>query len=263
VQSVTLSLIISTYEQPVALEKVLRGVSLQTRRPEEVFITDDGSGEPTRGLIEAWRREAPCKTQYLWHPHEGFRKTILLNQAVAAATGKYLVFLDGDCVPHRRFLADHERLAEPGYWVQGRRCFVKESFVGAFEAGKTSIWRWMLSGRIAPATKGLYLPFPLIFRNRKQRGIIGCNMAFWREDVVAVNGFDETYLGRGIGPDSDLGTRVYNLGRRRKFVYGRALVYHLDHPVMPRDNLEAKRTWLKETIRSGKTRCERGLDQYL
>ena len=88
-------------------------------------------------------------------------------------------------------------------------------------------------------------------RNREQRGIIGCSMAFWRDDVLAVNGFDEAFLGRGIGPDSDLGTRVYNLGRSRKFVYGRAIVYHLDHPVMPRDNLAAKKLWLQETIRSG------------
>jgi hypothetical protein len=104
---------------------------------------------------------------------------------------------------------------------------------------------------------------PLVFRDRGQRGIIGCNMAFWREDVVAVNGFDETQLGRGIAPDSDLGTRIYNLGRERKFVYGRAIVFHLNHPVMPRDNLATKRAWLEETIRSGKTRCERGLQQYL
>lgn len=261
-KSVSLSLIISTYEQPDSLAKVLRGVALQTRRPDEVFITDDGSGMPTRGVIDAWKRQAPYPCQQLWHVHEGFRKTTLLNRAVAMASGNYLVFLDGDCVPHRKFLADHERLAEPGYWVQGRRCFVREPFVTEFEAGETPIWRWALSGRITQGQKGFYLPWPLIFRNRRQRGILGCNMAFWRDDVVAVNGFDETYVGRGIGPDSDLGTRVYNLGRRRKFVYGRALVYHLNHPVMPRDNLEAKRTWLEQTIHSGKTRCEQGMEQY-
>jgi glycosyltransferase involved in cell wall biosynthesis len=258
-----LSLLISTYEQPGALGKVLRGVSRQTRPPDEVFITDDGSGEPTRSLIEAWKRQAPCPVQHLWQEHNGFRKTILLNKAVAAARGDYLVFTDGDCVPHHQFMADHGRLAERGFWVQGRRCYVQETRVPQFEAGRTPVWLWMLTGRITGVAKGVRLPWPLVFRNRKQRGIIGCNMAYWREDVVAVNGFDEAFLGRGIGPDSDLGTRVYNLGRQRKFVYGRALVYHLNHPVMPRDNLEAKRRWLEETIQTGKIRCERGLEQYL
>lgn len=257
-----LSLIISTYEQPVSLAKVLRGYALQTRLPYEVFITDDGSGEDTRRVIEQFRKSFGAPVQHVWHPHEGFRKIILLNKAVAASKGDYLVFTDGDCVPHRRFIADHEQLAERGFWVQGRRCYVKEPFVPQFELERTSKWRWMLSGRLGGIGKAIRLPMPLVFRNKEQRGIIGCNMAFWRDDVVAVNGFDETLLGRGIGPDSDLGTRVYNLGRLRKFVYGRAIVYHLDHTVLPRENLGAKRQRLEETIRSGRTRCEKGLEQY-
>jgi glycosyltransferase involved in cell wall biosynthesis len=258
-----LSLIISTFDQPVSLAKVLAGVSLQRRAPDEVFIADDGSGQDTRAVIERWRSQGGLPIHHVWHPHDGFRKVILLNRAVAAATGDYLVFTDGDCVPHPMFLADHERLAERGFWVQGRRCYVREPFVSEFEPGKTPVLRWMLSRRIIGANKGWRLPFPLVFRNQKQRGIIGCNMAFWRDDVVAVNGFDETCLGRGIGPDSDLGTRIYNLGRQRKFVYGRAVVFHLDHPVMPRENLPEKKARLEQTIRSRKVRCERGLDQHL
>ena len=259
----TLALIVSTFEQPAFLDKVLRGIERQTRKPDEVFIADDGSGPETRGLIERWRDRTGIRVTHLWHPHDGFRKILLLNRAVAAARSEYLVFLDGDCVPPAEFLADHERLAERGYWVQGRRCFVLEPFVEQFELEQISWWSWALCRRFSGAIKALRLPVPLVFRNRKQRGIIGCNMAFWRSDVIEVNGFDESYLGRGIGPDSDLGTRVYNLGRQRKFVYGRALVYHLNHPVAPRDDLENKRARLEETARSGRTRCERGVDQYL
>src|SRR5438270_9322643 len=109
-----LSLIISTYEQPEVLAKVLRGVSRQTRPPDEVFIADDGSGNQTRELIEQWAKENRFPVQHIWHSHDGFRKVILLNRAVAAAKGDYVIFLDGDCVPHPKFLADHERLAENG-----------------------------------------------------------------------------------------------------------------------------------------------------
>jgi glycosyltransferase involved in cell wall biosynthesis len=256
-----ISLLISTYDQPVSLAKVLRGVDRQTRQPNEIFIADDGSGDETRALIEQWRREARTPVHHLWQRDDGFRKVILLNQAVAAATSDYLVFLDGDCVPHQQFLADHEQLAERGFWVQGRRCYVEERFVPRFEPGVTAVWRWMLAGRIRGLAKGIRLPQPVIFRNKKQRGIIGCNMAYWREDVAAVNGFDEDCKGRGIGPDSDLGARVYNLGRRRKFVYAHAIVYHLNHPILPRENLPAKRMQLAETIRTGKIRCEHGLHQ--
>ena len=258
-----LSLIIATYNQPEALSKVLAGVSLQKSRPDEILIADDGSDESTQVLIDRWQQEALAPVQHLWQSDNRFRKTTILNKAVAAATGDYLVFLDGDCVPHRLFMADHRALAERGFWVQGRRCFVQEPFVADFVPGKTLLWWWALRGRVSRPHKSFRLPFSLIFRNQKQRGILGCNMAYWRDDVVAVNGFDESYLGRGMGADSDLGSRLYYLGRWRKFVYDRALVYHLDHRIMPRPHFAQNRARLLEVIRTGKTRCERGLDQYL
>lgn len=257
-----LSLIVSTYNRPDALTKVMRGLQRQTRWPDEILVIDDGSDEPTRVLIEQWRRGVPVPVHHLWHPHEGFRKTILLNEALARAAGDYVVLLDGDCVPHARFTADHVALAERGFWVQGRRCFVKEEYVPEFEPGRTPLLTWMLQGRITGATKGLRLPFPIIRRDREQRGIIGCNMAFWRDDAVAVNGYDEEYIGWG-GEDSDMGTRLYHLGRPRKFVYARAIVYHLNHPMLSRESFATGQARLQETIRSGKVRCDHGLDRHV
>jgi glycosyltransferase involved in cell wall biosynthesis len=258
-----LSLIISTYNAPEALSKVFLGLVLQKNRPDEILIADDGSTESTRELIDLWRSKVPAPVHHLWHPDNGFLKTTILNKSVAAATGEYLVFTDGDCVLHPWFIADHRALAQRGFWVQGRRCFVRERFVPDFVPGKTPVWQWALLGRVSRPHKSIRLPFALILRNKKQRGIIGCNMAYWRDDIVAVNGFDESYVGRGMGADSDLGSRLYNLGRPRKFVYGRALVYHLDHAIMPRPHFAANRARLLEVICTGKTRCERGLDQYL
>jgi glycosyltransferase involved in cell wall biosynthesis len=257
------TLILSTYESPAALEKVLHGLDLQVCAPDEILIADDGSGKTTRDLIEKWRTGRKPPVRHLWQPNKGFRKTVILNQAVAAATGDYVVLLDGDCVPHACFLSDHKRLAEPGCWVQGRRCFVKEPFAPEFSADNTPVWWWLLSGRITGVGKAVRLPFPVVRRDQAQRGIIGCNMGFWRDDLVAVNGFDEGYSGWGIGEDSDVGTRLYHLGRRRKFVYGRAVIYHLNHPMLPRGHVAASHERLAETIRSRRVRCDRGLDQYL
>jgi glycosyltransferase involved in cell wall biosynthesis len=256
-----ISLIISTYQRPDALEKVLDGVARQTLKPYEILIADDGSAEPTRQRIEKWNSE--IELRHIWHDDRGFRKTIILNHSLAAATGDYVVLLDGDCVPHREFISDHTELAEKGYWVQGRRCFVEEKFVHDFHVHRTPIFNWCLHGKITGIAKAFRFPFPLVRRNRKHRGIIGCNMGFWREDLLAVNGFDEEYTGWGIGEDSDLGARLYHLGRTRKFVYGRAVVYHLNHPQAPRDHVPASQQRLAETIASTKIRCERGVSQYL
>jgi glycosyltransferase involved in cell wall biosynthesis len=258
-----ISLIINTYERPGPLDQVLRGVLGQSQMPGEILIADDGSGPPTRALIGQWQARLPVPLRHLWQPDDGFRKTSILNKSVAAAAGEYIVMLDGDCVPHPKFVGDHATLAEQNFWVQGRRCFVEEKFAPQFSITATPILRWLLTGRITGLPKALRLPWPLVRRNTAQRGIIGCNMGFWRDDLLAINGFDEEYTGWGIGEDSDAGTRLYHLGRPRKFVYGHAIVYHLNHPMSSRAHVQASLDRLAETIRSRKIRCARGLDQYL
>lgn len=234
--AVSVSLVISTFNQPETLAKAFAGVRRQARQPDEILISDDGSGDATRELVEKFAADSPAPVKHIWHPHDGFRKTIILNETVAAAAGDYLIFTDGDCVPHPKFVADHAALAEKGFWVQGRRCFVREEFVPEFSAETIPAFGWMLAGKITGAAKGVRWPFAVIRRDTRQRGIIGCNMAFWREDLFAVNGYDEDYTGWGTGEDSDIGTRLYHLGRRRKFIYGRAITFHLNHPKLPREH---------------------------
>jgi glycosyltransferase involved in cell wall biosynthesis len=257
----TVSLIISTYNRPEALAKVLVGVARQTHSPREILIADDGSAEPTRNLIDKWKSQSHAPVSHIWHPDDGFRKTIILNKAIKAADSDYMVFLDGDCVPHAKFIADHEALAEKGFWVQGRRCFVKTDYVEQFEPASTALWQWLITGRMSGFFKAVRLPSAIIRRGTEQRGLIGCNMGIWREDLVAVNGFDETYIGWG-GEDSDIGLRLYHLGRPRKFVYGHAIVYHLNHPTLSRDSYGRNRSKLEETLRSRRIRCDQGLAEH-
>jgi hypothetical protein len=123
--------------------------------------------------------------------------------------------------------------------------------------------RLMLTGQIHGMLKGIRWPMPIVRRNQGQRGLIGCNLGIWRDDLVAVNGFDEAYEGWGIGEDSDLGSRLYHLGRQRKFVYGRALVFHLDHPQLNKAHVPQSLQRLQETLTTRKIRCEMGLSQHL
>ena len=258
-----ISLIVSTYNRPEALAKVFAGLRRQTVLPGEIIVADDGSNEPTHRLIAEWRRRLDLPVQHVWHEDLGFRKTTILNRATAVAGGEYVVFLDGDCVPHRRFIEDHAALAERGYWVQGRRCFIKEKWVAAFEPGQIGAWWWLLTGRLTGRFKAFRLPRRIERRNMTRRGIIGCNMGFWRDDLLAVNGLDEEYTGWGIGEDSDLGVRLYHLGRPRKLVYGRAVVYHLNHPPLGREHLPVSLARFRLTLQTGLVRCARGLDQHL
>ncbi len=113
------SLLLSTYDRSGALEKVLLGVARQTTPPAEVLIADDGADPGTQDLAGRWQSRISAPLRHFRHEEEGVRKTMILNQCVAAARGNYLVLLDGDCVPHRQFIADHAAMAEEGFWVQG------------------------------------------------------------------------------------------------------------------------------------------------
>ena len=264
ISSNQISLVISTYNHVRPLELCLAGFRQQSTQPMEIIIADDGSASPTRDLITRLSLSFPCLVHHLWHEDKGFRKNIILNRALAAAKGDYLVLTDADCIPHPQFLEDHASLAERGFWVQGRRSYLSLAASNTLQPGPAvPSLRLLLAGQLSGAAKGFRLPIPLIRRNTAQRGIIGCNMAMWRSDLLAVNGWDEEYEGWGLGEDSDIGSRLYHLGRPRKFVYGRAILYHLHHPILNRDHLPKSKVRLEETLRTKKVRCSKGVNQYL
>ncbi|NRA02448.1 MAG: glycosyltransferase family 2 protein [Myxococcales bacterium] len=259
---ISTSVIISTYNNPRALERVIERLQTGSRVPDEILIADDGSTPETKMLVESLAADSRVPILHCWHPDKGFRKNRILNACLSLASGEYVVFLDGDCLPHPRCISDHEALAEPGYFVQGRRAFIPETQVMAVLEGTTSIrslfWRLRLGGML----KAVRLPVPMVARNREMYGLLGCNLAIWRDDLASINGLDEDYEGWGIGEDSDLGARLYNLGRQRKFVHGRALVYHLNHPELPKDHVAASLARLQQTIDNRKIRCVNGLDRH-
>ena len=256
------TLVVSTFNAPEALEKVLAGVRRQSAAPLELLVADDGSGQSSIDLVNVWKTRLAIPLTHIWQTHEGFRKTHVLNRAIIQAKGDYLVFLDGDCVPHPEFVADHTALAEPGHWVQARRCFVKEQYVPKFDLSRVSVAGWVLGRRIEQGLKAFRTPWQSVRFDKDLRGVIGCNLGIWKDDLVAVNGYDESFTGWGR-EDSDLAARLFHLGRSRKFVRGRAVVFHLNHPVASRAQLESNQARLDETLATKRVRAVRGIQERM
>jgi glycosyltransferase involved in cell wall biosynthesis len=255
-----ITVILSTYNQPAALKCILTALRRQTLAPAEIIVADDGSKPETASVIQQHQLQLDINIKHVWHEDQGFRKTIILNKAIAQAKKPYIIFLDGDCVPSPQFIADHAKLAESGYFVQGRRAFIAESSVADYLAGRVSLIGLALTGKLSGLFKAVRLPFPIVRKNQGQRGLIGCNLAIWREDLLAINGFDEAYEGWGM-EDSDLCSRLYHLGRQRKLVHGRALVYHLNHPIASRAQVKTNQERLAQVLAARTIRCEKGIDQ--
>jgi glycosyltransferase involved in cell wall biosynthesis len=260
----SLGLIINTHEQPDYLARVLSAVARQISPPEEVLLADDGSGDTTRRVFAEWSAACPVRAEHIWQPQEGFRRARILNQAIARARSEYLVFLDGDTVPHPQFIADHRRLAREGAFIQGHRALVKERAAAWFglqgfaQDRHRALWQGQLEG----LKHAFRWPFPLLRTLPGLRGIRGCNLGIWRADLIQVNGYNEDFVGWGR-EDSELAVRLMNQGVRRLDVRGRALCYHLWHPPASRAALPANDNLLAEAIEQRATRCANGLQQHL
>jgi glycosyltransferase involved in cell wall biosynthesis len=255
---------IITYNWPAALERVLESLARQTRLPDEVIVTDDGSTGETRDVIERVAATFPVRLVHLWQPDDGARMSRARNRAIAAATGDYVIILDGDMVAEPHFVADHEAFATRGCYVQGSRVLSDEALTR----------RMLADGSVRATffTPGIErrrhtLRMPALARwyakpSQKTRGIKSCNMGFWREDLLALNGFNEGMTGWGR-EDTELVTRAFHAGLLRRDLRFSALATHLYHRTRknivdnPNDRI------LDETRRLGLVRCESGVDQHL
>jgi len=259
----SIALVINTFNQPEYLARVLAAVARQHTPPDEVLLADDGSGPETREVFARWAAGQAGRTRHLWQANEGFRRSRILNQSIAAATSEYLVFLDGDTLPHPRFVADHREFARSGFFVQGHRALVEQKAAAWFGLGELDAdrCRAFWQGQLRGGKNAWRWPMPLTTVKDHLRGIRGCNLAIWRADLVRVNGYNEDFTGWGR-EDSELALRLLNSGVWRRDLRGRALCYHLWHPPASRAQLTQNDTRLQAAMESAARRCEHGLNLH-
>lgn len=260
----SLALIVNTWNQPEYLARVLAAISRQSSAPEEVLLADDGSAAPTADIFRQWTATCRVPAHHVWQEHQAFRRARILNQAIAKATAEYVVFLDGDTLPHPQFIQDHRQLAQAGAFVQGHRALVGQKAAAWFGRNAFAIDRRkaLLQGQLSGIKHAFRWPRPWRRPRRDLHGVRGCNLGLWREHLVQVNGYNEDFVGWGR-EDSELAVRLINSGVCRLDVRGWALCFHLWHPPVSRNELEANDELLARAQASAATRCERGLNQYL
>lgn len=257
-----LSVIVTTYNRPGALRRVLEALNHQRRKPDEVLVADDGSGPETQAVVQQAARRAGFPVRHVWQADRGFRVSRIRNRAIAAAGGDYLVFLDGDCIPEGWFVMDHSDLAREGHFFQGKRLLVDQARSPVFNfrdvppAG--SRWKLLMSKHLSNRHHLLRIPGVPLARSQKLSGIRGCNIGVFRTDLVAVNGFNEAFEGWGR-EDSELAVRLYRFGLWRATHPFRAICFHLWHPENRRDRLTTNDRLLREAMASDRYDCDRGL----
>src|SRR3569623_3695542 len=107
-EATAISVIVSTYNWPRALQLSLAALARQSRLPDEVIVADDGSGPATLELLHALAADYPTRLVHVWQEHRGFRVARARNRAIAAARGDYVLLLDGDMLAQRDIVTDHQ-----------------------------------------------------------------------------------------------------------------------------------------------------------
>lgn len=270
-----ISVVTTTYNRPDALRTVLDSLMAQDDPRFEVLIADDGSREDTRSMLAEFAAAAPRpagleRLVHAWHPDDGFRAAVARNMAVAASNGDYLVFLDGDCVPRPEFVSRHRELAERGFMVTGSRVLLSPELTGEVLNGRVEgplarrPLSWWIGQRLRRrANKALpLLRFPdsplRHYRSVAWRRVKSCNLAIWRDDYAAVDGFDESFVGWGH-EDADLVLRLARYGVKRKGGAFSTEVFHLWHRENSRDNEFENRARVEARFGSGQVVSTVGL----
>jgi glycosyltransferase involved in cell wall biosynthesis len=239
------SIILATYEWPEALAMVLSGLVTQSEKNFEVMIADDGSGPKTREVIQEYKRRVPFEISHFWQENRGFRKSRILNEAIRAARGETLIFLDGDCVPHREFVEQHIALQHKGSYVCGRRVDLSKAYSaqltpaqiegGAVNGVGSGIFDLWLDSLKRGGSKPFHRAY--MVKNSFLRRICGldhvvdlkgCNFSVSRANMLAIDGFDKSYEGYGR-EDTDVEIRLQNLGLSIKSAKNLCLQFHLWH----------------------------------
>jgi glycosyltransferase involved in cell wall biosynthesis len=258
------SLIIATYNWKEALALVLSSVRAQTVLPDEVLIADDGSRDDTRELIAREAAAFPVPLRHVWQEDAGFRKGRILNEAMARASGDYLIAIDGDMMIHPEFVRSHLRFALRGWYIQGSRMMLGESAtVRTLTEGRRAAGVW--SRGVRNRINGIHAPVLSRF-SRGEPGPIhrtrGCNISYWRDDIVRVNGYNEDMEGWGR-EDTELVARLMNSGVRRRNLKFAAVAYHLHHRSRPTDADAENLALALAVARDRVTWCAHGIDRHL
>ena len=252
------TLIVSTYDRPDSLERVLGSIARQSCLPHEIFIVDQSEDPATSGVVKLWSSRLSVTLQRFSAPNPGSRSfSSALNCAVQAARGDYLIFVEGDCLLHRSFISDHLAHAAAGAFVQGRRAGVRARYVRRVSTQSFHPWIWFLQRRAYGLHEGIRRPWPAVRLNDFRR-VHRCNFAAWREDLWRVNGFNTAFDERGCEV-IELAERLRNAGLTLKVITGQAIVYHLDHRRTARYHTHVNENVLDRTRREKLMRCERGL----
>lgn len=286
-RSPKVAVVVTTYNRPTALAWSLASLTQQSVVPDQIVVADDGSGPQTQAVVAQWQsylqRDLPgTRLVHAWQPDEGFRAAAARNLGVRQAcevsmanhepSPDLLIFVDGDCIAPKGFVANHLRLHRAGVMVAGGRGLLTPAYTEQLERQaerqalgdfsdwpsrlqvfESPYWLWLTKrcDRFWPmlSMTGRFSRFLQPLRDGRpydESLVRTCNLSLSLQDFERVGGFDEGFVGWGL-EDTDFALRLIQQGvavRSGRFATN---VYHLWHAERSRDQLQVNAARLDQT----------------
>lgn len=238
-----ISIIIAVYKDIEALKLIIDALKKQDHPDLEVIVAEDNNGVE---MAEYVNSITGLDVKHTTQEDKGIRKARSQNNAVLKSTGEYLVFIDGDCIPYTTFINAHAKLAEEGCVLSGRRVnlgaetstMIRENVITASSLERNYLLKSLklLKKGSTHTAQGIYLkPDSWLYRNtvakrkKSNLNILGCNFSCYKKDILAIDGFDESYGETAVPDDTDLQWRLEAAGLRLKTCKLSANQFHLHH----------------------------------
>lgn len=258
------SLIISTYNWSEALNLCLKSVLNQSVLPDEIIISDDGSTDETKLLIEKYQTISTVPIVHVWHADLGFRLSEIRNRSIKIAKHDYIIQIDGDIILHREYIKNQKEFAKEGVFLTGSRVLLLEKSTKK-SISQGDIFFNCFSKNIKNRINAIYLPFINYFTYPKSEPIDklifkvrGCNMSFWKKDLIEVNGYDESFTSWGR-EDSEIAYRLIKKGVRLKKIRLATIQFHLFHKEQNKSDLNINDAILEKNKSKAVFYCKNGI----
>lgn len=260
------SVIISYYKNLPALELILLSLNQQkTKESFEVIVSEDDNDASTVEFIEKIKPILKYPVIHVSQEDRGFNKCACLNKSIIASNSDFLIFIDGDCIPHKRFVDAYIKHKKSNFILYGRRVMLSERLSKMILSNKKlnllHLFNLLRFGS-KRIEDGIYSPLLNSISRKKTNGILlGCNMGINKNQLFAINGFDEDYTFPGGGEDSDIEWRLKKV-EKVQFASVRflSIVYHLWHEQRFDKEKEKKSTvFMNKKIEEGHSFCKNGI----
>lgn len=238
-----ISIITAIYKDIEALRIIVDALKQQDYSNFELIVAEDNNDPAIADYLDS---VSGLTILHTTQEDIGIRKARSQNNAILKSTGDYLIFIDGDCIPYPGFISSHVALSRKGHVLSGRRVNLGKrisqlirnkslkpsSLANHYLLFTPLLWAdhaTHIAQGIALSPGGWLYNNVVSKRKKSNLNLLGCNFSCFKRDIVAIDGFDESYGETALPDDTDLQWRLVASGLKLKSCKMVANTFHLHH----------------------------------